>query len=258
MISIVVSTHNPEHYRIMQKSASETIGVEFEIIPIENYGTYSIAEAYNMGAKMAKYKYICFVHEDVIFETNNWGLILANMMDDDSKLGLIGAVGAKRLSRYSLGWCNPFLLETLCGHLNQGFNSWDNYVYEDYSPNKSGIDYVVALDGFFLFTKKEFWEENNFDVKVVKGFHGYDLDFSLQIASKGLKAAVNKNVLLCHYSPGNNDKNWLYANCRVLRKWKRIFPLKTEDLKINDRTLYKTDLLLLFRYIKQKIKFIFK
>lgn len=256
MISIIISTYRQEYYQKIYSNIKETIGQVFEIIPIENVGKYSISEAYNLGAQKARYSYLCFVHEDVIFQTQNWGSILIKSIESDSKLGLIGVVGVKRLSKYSLGWFDPFLSkDLLTGHLNQGLNSWNKYRYEDFSPNKTGIDYVVGVDGLMLFAKKEIWESNNFDEKIILGFHGYDLDFSIKIINAGYKIAVDKNIIVYHYSLGNNDKGWFDSTVLVLKKWRKFLPIKTKDLSINNYLLFFNDILLFSRLIKQKIKY---
>lgn len=79
MISIIASTHNPTFFQRFSEKVQETIGVDFEIIGIENHTQYSICEAYNIGADKAKYPYLCFVHEDVIFRTKDWGKYLIDV-----------------------------------------------------------------------------------------------------------------------------------------------------------------------------------
>lgn len=260
MISIIISTYRSEYYKKIIDNIKKTIGEKFEIIPIHNPGIYSIAKAYNLGAQQAKYPYLVFVHEDVLFQTDNWGAILIKEINNDKNIGLIGVVGTKRIARYSLGWYNPFFADQLLsGHINQGINSWENFKYDDFSPNKKGSDNVISLDGVFLFTKKEIWNLNKFDEKIITNFHGYDLDYSLQIIDKGYKVIVNKNILLYHYSfLGKLDKNWLKANKLVLKKWHNILPRRTNDVKINSRLFLKTDMILFFRYLKCEIKFLIK
>lgn len=257
MISIIISTYNSDNYKKIANNIKQTIGLDFEIIPIENDNIYSMAEAYNMGAEKAKYQYLCFVHEDVIFQTNNWGCILIKNMEENKKIGLIGVVGTKRITRYSLGWYSSILSDKLlCGHLNQGLNSWKNYNYEKFSLNKKRLDYVISLDGFFLFTKKEIWVNNLFDEKIIKGFHGYDLDYCLQLANNGWKSVVNTDILLYHYSLGKINKNWLKTNILILKKFKKILPYKTEDLKINKSILIIVDIIIFIKYYIYMFKYL--
>ena len=118
------------------------------------------------------------------------------------------------------------------------------------------MDSVISLDGILLFTKKEIWLKNPFDEKIIQDLHGYDLDFSLQLASHGWEATVNKDLLLYHYSfLGKIDKNWLKANYLVLKKWRKALPLQTDDLMISRYSFLKADILLFIRYFKYQLKF---
>ena len=44
-----------------------------EILPYENPGKYSLTEVYNMGIKKAKNDVVVFCHDDIKFDTKNWG-----------------------------------------------------------------------------------------------------------------------------------------------------------------------------------------
>ncbi|MFZ4648187.1 MAG: glycosyltransferase [Patescibacteria group bacterium] len=257
MISIIISTYREEHYQKIAKNIKETIGQDFEIIPIENKGTYSIAEAYNLGAQKARYPFLCFVHEDIVFQTNNWGQILLKIMDGNNKIGLIGVAGTKLITKYSLGWHSSICAKKfLRGQLNQGKNSYEEGYYENFFPDGPPIDKVTSLDGIFLFTKKEIWQNNNFDEKIIKGFHGYDLDFSLQVVNRGYEAVITKDILLHHYSYlGKINKDWFETNKRILKKWKQILPKTTDDLRLNKLLLCKINILFFIRYLKYQIKF---
>lgn len=256
MISVIISTHNQEYYAKVSTNIEKTIGQTFEIIAVRNSGQYSIAQAYNIGAKKARYPYLCFVHEDVLFETNNWGKELIRTMINERGIGLIGIAGSKIITNYSLGWCCPFLPEIfLRGHLKQGLNSLEKYKYENFSSDTKDIDDVVALDGVFLFVKREIWEKNNFDEKIIKGFHGYDLDFSLQVFFNGFRVVIDKNIMLYHYSLGNANKDWFCTNQLILRKWKKLLPAKANDLLIKRRALLKVNILLFLRYLKHAFKY---
>ena len=260
MISIIISTYREEFFQKISKNIKETIGQEFEIIPIENKGRYSIAEAYNIGAKKARYQNLCFVHEDIIFQTKNWGSLLIKIINKDKKIGLIGVAGTKIITKFSLGWHNSiYAKKFLRGQLNQGKNSYKEYYYEDFSPKGPQIEKVISLDGIFLFTKKEIWKNNNFDEKIIKGFHGYDFDFSLQIINSGYEAITTKDVLLCHHSYlGNINKDWFETNKKILNKWRKILPKTTNDVQLNKLLFSIINVLFFIKYLKYQIKFLIK
>ena len=51
-----------------------TSGVhKIEILPYENPGKYSLTEVYNMGLKDSKNDIVLFCHDDIKFDTKNWG-----------------------------------------------------------------------------------------------------------------------------------------------------------------------------------------
>ena len=257
MISIIISTHRPEFYEKVAASIEQTIGEEFEIISIENNGQYSLSQAYNMGAERAQYQFLCFVHEDVLFETNNWGTELIRQIKSNKKIGLIGIVGSKIFTRFSMGWYCPFYPEIfLTGHLNQGQNSWEKYKYENFSPVKEYLDEVVVLDGVFLFTTKKIWENNKFDEKLITGFHGYDIDFSMQIMSRGFKIFVDKSIILRHYSLGKCDRRWFTAIKNVTQKWKTFLPVKASNVNIGYFSLLKMRILQFSLFVKSNIRFL--
>ena len=84
MISVVICSINPTYADQVSKNISETIGVEHEIILMDNTRiNKSISAVYNMGAASSKFGIVCFVHEDVLFETNVWGSHLVSLFDND-------------------------------------------------------------------------------------------------------------------------------------------------------------------------------
>ncbi len=72
MISIIICSRHPDISASLRENMEETIGVEFEIVTIDNsHGKYSISSAYNRGVERSLYPYVCFVHDDVLFRTKN-------------------------------------------------------------------------------------------------------------------------------------------------------------------------------------------
>ena len=76
MISIVICSISPERLQQVIQNIQDTIGVEYEIIAINNREKcWPIARAYNEGARKARYSNLFFVHEDVKFHSQNWGAV---------------------------------------------------------------------------------------------------------------------------------------------------------------------------------------
>lgn len=258
MISIIVSTYRPEFYRTLEESIVRTIGVPFEMIPIENHGEYSIAQAYNLGAQKARYAYLCFVHEDVIFQTTRWGMRAIRVMQDHRDAGMVAVVGCTVQSKYFLGWYNTYKENLLLrGRICQGLNSWDERLLVDFFKTDQDILEVVSVDGVFMFTRKDIAMQCSFDEKTIKGFHGYDLDFSLLLKSRQYKIFVDRGILLCHYSRGDAKKAWFFANMAVLKKWKRSLPYFASDRTVTRSEMLKIDLYSFFRALRTWVRVMF-
>lgn len=251
MISIIVSTYRSEFYKTLEESVARTIGVPFEMVPIENHGTYSIAQAYNIGVKKAQYPYVCFVHEDVIFQAAGWGNCAIQVMKDHHDAGMVGIVGCTIQSKNFLGWDNAYKKNVLLrGRIDQGLNSWINHRYTDFFKTNQDVSEVVSIDGVFMFTRKDIAEQCPFDEKIIKGFHGYDLDFSLQLKSQQYKIFIDRRILLYHHSGGDAHKAWFFANLAVLKKWKRSLPQIASDITITRGEIFKLDLYSFWRKIR--------
>lgn len=66
---------------------------------------------------------------------------------------------------------------------------------------------VFGLDGVFLAVKKTVFNQFRFN-ESLKGFHGYDIDFSWRIAQFYNNYVVN-DVIIEHFSKGRIEKQWL-------------------------------------------------
>ena len=243
MISVIVSTHKPELFKKFSTNLAETIGTEYELIGIENHALFSISEAYNRGLEKAKFPYLCFVHEDIFFKTNNWGRLLISLMETDEKIGLIGVAGSKFKSSYPLaGWGQgPSLNKYKRGQVIHYYDNIERFEDFDSSISKQTIEDVVCLDGIFLFSKIEVFNNCKFDSINLKNFHGYDTDISLQIFFKNYRVLIDRRIELMHYSKGNYNKEYTQANKKIWRKWRTKLPVASRDLNLSKFELYKTD-----------------
>ena len=59
--------------------------------------------------------------------------------------------------------------------------------------------------------------------KDTRGSHGYDVDFSLAISFK-INAFVIYDILIKHFSPGNQSPDWMSSAMIVSTKWKSHLP----------------------------------
>lgn len=252
MVSVIVSTYKKENYIGLEKSISSTIGVPFEMIPIENPGLYSLSQAYNLGIKKARYPYVCFVHDDVSFNTRNWGASVVDLMLSDTKIGLVGIAGSKFKSTYpTTGWgTGPFIKSLWRGHYKT-LNSQNEVCEIDLDKRgvKDEVEEMLIVDGLFLFTKKEVLEKCRFDEKMLTHFHGYDTDFSLQVFFNSYKIVIDRRLDVFHNSKGVTGPEFAKANREIRRKWGKNLPVASNDLKFGKIKLVCVDMLVWAGYL---------
>ena len=234
MLSIIICSISPERLQAVKRNIQHSIGVEHEFIIIDNREKkWPIAKAYNYGAYAAKYPYLFFVHEDVKFHSQNWGGVIENKLREPD-CGVIGFAGSKvKLKSYS-GWGQSY--EWVCSHLYQGLGNLTMFdVHNIYLERP--FEEVIVLDGLGMFVRKEVWRSYPFDEELLRGFHCYDLDLSLQIAaSKKYKNYIcgSNKVLIEHFSLGNIDSSWFKETIRLHKlKWNKMLPMKVNDLVLS-------------------------
>lgn len=226
MLSIIVSSYKQDYFEQFEKSVQNTVGVPYEIIKVPNKGLMGLCEAYNKGAQSAKYEYVCFSHEDIIFNTSNWGLNVINHFESNPTLGLLGVAGASHKTYVPSGWYPPHMRFI---HIN--------LIQEDKSGKSETVRHnceslqteVAVIDGCFMCTKKSIWQSVRFDDTLLKGYHCYDLDFSLSVG-QSYKVAVVNDILLTHLSRGQYDQKWFVETYKLHKKWKHILPKTTTQI----------------------------
>lgn len=209
MISIIISSYKENLFEAIVQNIEESIGdTTFEIVKVPNPGLMSIGNAYNKGAAIAKFEKLLFIHEDICFLSEEWGLELEGILEDKNT-GIVGVAGGVK----------KFKLPT--GH-DQGIEKY-RQVYVNHSPDekftKSGIKKfykVKTLDGVFLAMKKKIWLEFKFDEEL-KDYHFYDLDISLRVSNK-FTNYVTSNIPIHHFSKGNFDNKWIRASLEFHQK----------------------------------------
>ncbi len=201
MLSIIVSSNNSKFFLQLEKSIQDTVAIPYEIVRIDNPGKMGICAAYNLGAKQAAFKYLLFLHEDIIFHTRNWGKSLIAYLEKSS-VGLVGIAGSSYVPVAPSGWHLGNKYDSL--NLIQNNKQGTDGRLQNFNANT--LKKVFALDGVFLAIRKEVFEKYHFNEKII-GFHGYDIDLSMRVAKK-FDNYVIPDILIEHFSVGNPDKEW--------------------------------------------------
>lgn len=233
MLSIIVCSRNKILSNEFTENLNNTVGVEHELIVIDNSeNEYSIFSAYNAGISQSNYPYLCFVHEDVRFHTNNWGFnIIAHLQD--SKTGIIGVAGADLVLRVPCAWSALISV----GH---------NIIQTDLSGSKpqeiilkpKGFNQSkrssISLDGVFLCMRRELTQKIQFD-KSLTGFHGYDYDLSIQSIVAGYINYVIYDIKIEHFSGGKTDIVYFRNLILIQKKWEKYLPLIGNNIATEER-----------------------
>lgn len=210
MLSIIVSSYRPQLFESLCANITKTCGVKFQLIKIDNPNKMSVGVAYNLGAKKANYDHLLFIHEDIEFKTINWGkTLLAHFNRKD--VGVIGIAGGLYVPAAPCGWYTT------------SNNALINIIQHEKPSSKKEIKTfketarkAIALDGVFMAVKKNVFIQSKFN-EDLRGYHGYDTDFSLRI-SKDYQNFVISDVLIEHFSSGNIDRVWLDTNIYIRKK----------------------------------------
>lgn len=205
MISIIISSYQEHYYLQFQKNVAETIAVPYEIIQIHNPGLMGICEAYNKGLQKAKYDCLLFCHEDIMFNTNGWGVELVNIFVNNKDIGLVGIAGSKHISKFPAPWWEHGK-ENNVMNLKHGHKPEEEEIaYVGWDNATANIQDVAVIDGVFIGMRKSAGIRFN---EQIKGFHNYDLSISVDFRSAGWRVVCTRNILLTHFSIGKLDNKW--------------------------------------------------
>jgi glycosyltransferase involved in cell wall biosynthesis len=229
MISVVYSTRKdkPEFKEHIEK----TCGLrDIEIIQIENDRVMSLTEAYNKGLQESKNNIIVFCHDDIIFETNNWGNELQKLFNRNPEYGILGIAGTTDLidGRW---WTIKESMNGVVSHQHEG-KKWTNYYSKD-QGNK--VTEMVVLDGLFFAvdkTKIKHYFDEDFH-----GFHFYDISFCFPNYLDGVKIGLTTQIRVTHLSIGQTNQQWEGHKIRFEEKYKDKLPVRLTNNKTFEEKL---------------------
>jgi len=221
MISIVFSTRENNEKHI--EHIKSTCGVhKMEVIQYVNDGEYSLTELYNKALTETTNNIVVFCHDDILFETKNWGRKILKHFKRNPDYGIIGIAGSRELPSSGKWWENPSHMYGQVYHQHEG-KRW----LSKYSDRKPGfIDNVVLVDGLFFCVNKN-TIKTNFD-EDVKGFHFYDVDFCFRNYNEGVKIGVTSDIDVTHLSIGQTNEKWEDNRKMFSEKYKDILPIKSK------------------------------
>jgi hypothetical protein len=227
MISVLVCSVKPDLYQQLAVNIEETIGIGYELLCFDNRkANRGICEVYNLLAEKAKYNLLLFVHEDVLFRTNNWGRILCRIFSEN-KIGVLGVAGCKYKSLKFSSWFTG-IRQLDCANIVHQFPERQESIYLKPEKGKE-IEEVVCIDGVFMSCSKEVWSNVKFGEQNLKGFHFYDIDFSTR-AAKIYRVAVTYEIGVTHITHGGDfGDRWVEAAFVYHKQMSSILPFTKEQ-----------------------------
>ncbi len=265
MISIIICSRNNSISESLITNINETIGIEYELVIVDNSkNTYSIFSAYNEGVNRARYPFLCFMHDDIIYHTENWGIKVIEHFNE-KRIGCIGVVGGHYMPKLPCAWFHSHLCSGGGYISGTGNNQEEQTLFEerylDYIKEENTIE-VVVVDGLWFCIPKFLFNMVHFDTELYDGFHCYDLDICLQIRESGYKVLVIKNVLIEHKSGGKIDNQWIINTLTYFSKWEEKLPqtagifISRERRELTD--LFVKDIFLLLKDKNQTVNYLEK
>jgi len=226
VISVIVCSIDENLFKRFSASLASSIGVGYEIVRIENQkDKLSIAKAYNKGAERASYDFLVFVHEDVVFHSDDWGQGLLSRFKSLVNPGVLGIAGSNYLPISPSYWWIPDAARRFCNYM-------DNHESGKVGEGKlrsSGHTIPISvflLDGMFLAIEKSVFNKIKFD-ESLEGFHGYDTSICLRSAIEFQNYFI-PDILIEHFSPGKPNATWLlntvdsYSQKEIISKKDKI------------------------------------
>lgn len=226
MISVIICSRKKEINEGLLSNIANTIGCKYELIIVDNSDNkYSIFEAYNFGIKKSKGDFFCYVHDDVLFHTKDWGQEVLKIFEHDKKIGLIGVAGAKIKTRMPSTWWDcpeQFKIINIIQHFKSGIVE---HLHQGW--NEVDAEEVVVVDGVFMIGRNI--DEIYFS-KLLTGFHNYDLNLSLEYIKCNYKIIVTNKILLEHFSQGELNTSWCQSTIKIHDLYSDILPIKVSSL----------------------------
>jgi hypothetical protein len=234
-ISVVICSKTPSLLSKLTENIEQTIGCNYELIVVSNLDNkFSIFEAYNYGLDESISDIICFIHEDILFHSNNWGVYVNSVFRDTHEIGLLGVAGSRVKSDIPSGWweCDKaHQVVNIIQHRQDG-----SVELLEFGFNKNSEQEVAVIDGVFMCFNKNSQIRFN---ENLKGFHNYDLSISLDFSKKGYKVLVTNQILLEHFSNGTIDSKWVNSAVKFNKLYIKDLPKVKGVGKFssNDKTL---------------------
>lgn len=223
MIAFASSITKPEVYRRCAEPGIRLVAEPDS--PLEQMAAVGpIASSYNtlldMFADRPGLEALVLVHQDAEIVEPDFCRIVRDALSDP-EVGVVGCVGAVGVR--SIAWWEASV--TCASFINRyeehGGGDLPSFSWQwDEAPAYARIGQVETLDGFVLVLSPWAVREVRFDESLGE-FHGYDLDFCLQVRAGGRKVRT-ADFRAIHHRPLEmvpDPEQWVDAHVKVADKW---------------------------------------
>lgn len=201
-----------------------------EVIQKINNGSKSLSQVYNEILEESKNDIVILCHDDLEFDTKEWGKkIIKHFSKTD--YGVLGVAGTTEIPKSGMWWEDKRKMIGIVNHKHEG-KKWESKYSKSWGDE---INECCFVDGLFIAVNKKKIKEN-FD-ESVKGFHFYDVYFSVKNFLQNVKIGVIYNVRVTHLSIGQTNESW-EENRKVFEKeFENSLPVKSSiniDYSVKD------------------------
>jgi hypothetical protein len=236
-ISVVFSTRKIDE-SFIEHLRKTCIHKGVEILPYENNGEYSLTQIYNKGLAESSSDIVVFCHDDILFETKNWGEKILKAFNKNPEYGILGVAGTNHMIS-GMWWEIRNAMHGTVKHTD-GVKTWANKYSQNYGNE---IKDMIVVDGLFFAVNKNNIKcvfDEDFD-----GFHFYDISFCFENFLSGVKVGLISNILILHKSVGMVNQKWNDNKNKFESKYSKNLPIcLNEETKhvIFDKDLPKIDM----------------
>lgn len=201
-----------------------------QVIEKVNNGEKSLSEVYNEIISESEHNIIVLCHDDIEFDSKNWGDKLLKNFKKNPDYGILGLAGTKYLDSSSQWWKVPQTMYGIVNHKHEG-KKWTSTYSRNINDN---IEEVILVDGLFIALDKT-KIVHKFD-ETIKGFHFYDLGFTVPNHLDGVGVGVMFNIRVTHLSIGQTNQQWENNRGEFSEKYKARLPIDITDTEHDNQT----------------------
>jgi hypothetical protein len=204
-----------------------------EVIAADAVG--SISKSYNelldRAARLEELEAFVLVHQDTeIVDTDLFDKIRVSLADPAvAVIGCVGAIGVRSIA----WWEGSVTLSNFANRYEEhggGDMQAFSWTWDD-APPYAHVGEVETVDGFLMVLSPWAVQNVRFDEQL-SAFHGYDLDYCLQVREQGRKV-VTADFRAIHHRPLEmipDPEPWIEAHIAVAEKWDGRMPGVGDDV----------------------------